>query len=529
MHGSQNMGDANCLNSCGAISMRGRILLLATITFFMGMGAWANYHGVYRQDQYQLINLGQVIHDGGTLYVDCWENKPPGVAWIVATILWMTGGSQLSVWIFPCLLGIVGISLLAWSAARFYGATVGVIISILASTKFSLRAFDAPSNHPDFYSAMFALIGTAVFLVVPQAGRSSAWMGIVAGAAWGCSVLCRQTGLTGPIILSAVVLLFTMRDSAEQASYRRTMKFAAASVAIMVGAAVGLLSLQGSLKEAHAAIFTFNQGLLSVEHWTLAAGSAGKLLPVLVPFGVPFILALFSVVFALRDESGTLDRRLVLGLAAWFATDNWLSLLGPSQIDRYWMATWTPLLFLAADGLYLVGYKLKAYDDVTRRRLTVVAALAACGLSYPLAMRHIHGRYQDGLLCSFTHYLTGKTLLSERGVLRAHAQRIENLVPIDHTIYILKYDPGIYLYAGRSCAARFTYPRGTEQQDEVLDTLAERPPKLILMPVDTDPGAEWQMSEERVLRLYHIMIGFEDLGSFLGYQYFLKSDQPVGL
>ncbi len=65
-------------------------ILVAT---FIALGTWSSYWAYQRNDQYQLITLGQTVYDGGRLYVDAWENKPPGVAWINALGIAMSGGA----------------------------------------------------------------------------------------------------------------------------------------------------------------------------------------------------------------------------------------------------------------------------------------------------------------------------------------------------------------------------------------------------------------------------------------------------
>ena len=68
-------------------------------------------------------------------------------------------------WIFPGVLGFAGIAVLYWSLRRVFGLAASVAVSLYACLMFSTRAYDAPSNHPDYYSAMFSLMGTSLFLV----------------------------------------------------------------------------------------------------------------------------------------------------------------------------------------------------------------------------------------------------------------------------------------------------------------------------------------------------------------------------
>ena len=82
-------------------------LVWIAVVALLSLGVWASYYAIVRTDQYQLIHLGQVIWDGGRMYVDCWENKSPGIAWLNALGLFCAGGSELGAWILP---GVVALS-----------------------------------------------------------------------------------------------------------------------------------------------------------------------------------------------------------------------------------------------------------------------------------------------------------------------------------------------------------------------------------------------------------------------------------
>lgn len=500
-------------------------VLYLTIACFMVLCTWSTYHGVYRHDQYQLINLGQVVYDGGRLYIDCWENKPPGVPWIVTALLWLTHGSQQCVWIFPGVIGFIGIVSLSWSLRKVIGIAESIAISLVASIMFSTRAYDSPSNHPDFYSAMFSLIGTSVFLVALKQPHSTRILSIVAGLSWGCSAISRQTGIIGPAIMVVMALLLSLKKISLAAHYRRVAMISFCMCVTVIGGVIILLWLRGNLEEAYYAIYTFNENLLTPKHFEHAVNSVHKLIQVHGPLGLPLACAFLSVFLLIRRESErALDNLCILGFALWFIVDNWFSLLGPSQIDRYWLSTWTPMLFLAADGLSVVVKKFNALPDGKLRGMLIVAMFMAISLTYPLVERYKNGRYYDGFIASVTQYLTSKTMLTEHGTLHAIGKRVQHIVPEKEKIFVMMYDPGIYLYSRRACAVRFTYPRGVAQQDEILSVLEKGDAFLILVPVDADPGPEWRMSPEGVQRLYQVLNDYRDMGSYLGYQFLIKSE-----
>src|SRR3990172_7052861 len=150
---------------------------------FLTVGTWSSYWAEQRNDQYQLITLGQCVYDGGKLYEDCWENKPPGIAWLNALGLVLSPGGQLGVWVLPAAIALICIIPLWYAVGRLLSPTAGRWTAVLASLLATLRLYDAPSINPDFYSAMFELAACSLWLSAVFA--SFAWrrlaFGLLAG------------------------------------------------------------------------------------------------------------------------------------------------------------------------------------------------------------------------------------------------------------------------------------------------------------------------------------------------------------
>ena len=90
-------------------------------------------------------------------------------------------------------------------------------------------------------------------------------------------------------------------------------------------------------------------------------------------------------------------------------------------------------------------------------------------------MRH----YKYGLAETYLNYSDGDP---ERAALRAIAAEIRVVLPEREPIFVLHYDPGIYMYAERPCAGRFTYPRTAEQAEEMVGVLEAGAAGTIIRP-----------------------------------------------
>jgi len=152
----------------------------------VSLGVWAAYWAVLRDDHYQLIYLGQRILDGGRLYLDCWENKPPGIAWINALAVGFAGGRQLGAWIAPGLTAVVALVVVARAVAGILGRVAALGMLFVAAVLMTMRVHDAPSINPDFYCAVFALVAIALFVAALGArpGARRALWALAAGLMW---------------------------------------------------------------------------------------------------------------------------------------------------------------------------------------------------------------------------------------------------------------------------------------------------------------------------------------------------------
>lgn len=156
------------------------------VLVLVSLGVWASYWAVLRDDHYQLIYLGQRVLDGGVYYLDCWENKPPGIAWINATALALAGGRPVGAWIAPGVVAVAALAVSAWGVSRVLGRIAAIGLLFTAGAIMTMRVHDAPSINPDFYSAAFALVAITLFVVALSGctGARRTGLAILAGLMW---------------------------------------------------------------------------------------------------------------------------------------------------------------------------------------------------------------------------------------------------------------------------------------------------------------------------------------------------------
>jgi len=479
------------------------LLAAACSLFLIAIGTWATYWADLRNDQFQLIHLGQTIYDGGRLYVDCWENKPPGIAWINALGLLLSGGRMIGPWLLPGVTAVACLALMTYAVGRLLSLSAACWTLILASAVYTLRLYDTPSINPDFYSSMFELAACAMWLVSIDATtrKGRVFLALVAGLAWAASTGVKQTGIVGLLMLSVVAVLFAVFRRDEAKGWGRSCALAWLGFALGIGAVIGALAYRGTLGLAWEAAFEFNRQLASMEALRGAALSWPRAWAGLSPLTLALWLGLVGVAIGVwTGNAKKLVRPFAVALIAWWLIQVALALLGPSRSMRYWQSTFPAMLWAAGIGIYLLEDNLRRAEKGHRGAVTIAYMTVVAFLAAPMFMHLRVGFARSDLTYASGH--PQRTRLAELG------KQIEELVPENRPIYVWSYDTGVYLSAKRRAASTFTYPRSREQMNAILADLKTGQAQAILIP--QRPAAEFdhwcdeacQETREQILAAY---------------------------
>lgn len=469
------------------------------------VGTWATYWADLRNDQFQLIHLGETVYHGGRVYIDCWENKPPGIAWINALGIALGGGRLIGPWLLPGITALACLGVLTWAVARVLssGAACGTLI--IASAVYTLRLYDTPSINPDFYSSMFGLAACALWLISITAptNKRRISFALAAGLVWAASASVKQTGVVGLLAFSAVTVGLAILRNDKLRRWLLSCAIAWLGFALGVGAIGGVLVHRQTLGPAWEAIFEFNRGLFTIGELGGAIRSWPRVCSSLSAVQLPLWLALVGLIAtAWTGGTKTLSRPFVVVMIVWWIVQVAFALIGPSRSMRYWQATFPAMLWLAGSGIYHLEDSFRRMERGRRAALAVVCATAVLLLATPLFDQFRHGLASSYLTYSSEH--KQRTRLIELG------RQIQQLVAEDRPIYVWAYDAGVYLYAQRRAASTFTYPRSREQMAGILADLATGQAQAILIPKDRASEFDhWcdeacQQTRGRVLAAYEM-------------------------
>lgn len=504
-----------------ASAVGGRWLLWLLGLVLVAGGTWQSYWADQRNDQYQLINLGRCVADGGDMYVDCWENKPPGIAWINAGALKVAGGHALGAWIMPGVIAGLALIVMGLSLRGLVGPSAAAVSVFLGGAVIALRVYDSPSINPDGYSAYFELMAGSLWLaaLAQDAKGIKPWLwGLLAGLFWAFALTVKVTGLVGFVAMTLVALLFPFIARRQDKAWWRGVGMAWFGWAVGIVLVGALLFQTDTLDAAWAAAIDFNRDAVSSTKLTALPQVLLMELRELDPLQFPLWLALLAIpaTFANRlADSAT--RAAVVVLVIWWIVQAALVPLGPSGSMRYWQATFPPLLLLMALGLAYLDQLLHS----TRAEIRVTAIVAGLTLVFllgrPLIQTHMHA-----LAETWASYEER----TERKRLRAIGEETAEHVPEDEKIYVWSYDVGVYEFADRRPAVRFTYPKSTVQLEEIIAALEAGEAHAILWPRRGSSYFEEWTNDVIQTRLQALMDEYPVATSVEGYDIRVRASAP---
>jgi hypothetical protein len=148
------------------------------------------------------VHIARRMLEGARPYVDIWDHKPPGILWIHAAALFLTGGKLWGIW----LAAVASLACALWisaklAAERFGGTMAGWLAMAWTSTCFALWL-----DHVD-YTEVFALPIQAALLWLALrergSGRWAQWEGALAGVLTASTILLRPNlAGTGIVVLA---------------------------------------------------------------------------------------------------------------------------------------------------------------------------------------------------------------------------------------------------------------------------------------------------------------------------------------
>lgn len=443
--------------------------------------------------------FGWRMAHGARLYLDVWDNKPPGIYWINALGMLLGRDSYVGVVVLCALAIAVALAAFFVISASLYFRGAAALATVLASFYITHGFYEAGSNRAETFLIAFELV--AVALYVRGFVRDRWWIWLLAGACCGCALLFKQVGLAawGAMGLHMIALVL-LRKLRWQVGLRRCVLLAAGPVCV-VALAAAALAAQGALHEAWYAVVEFNRAYF-------AAGASSfrntffnrymiqqhmipiLLLPLLMTAASLIHASLWALRPALRpaDVQERLRRRAPVCphamplLFVWFAAAFYGAIVSPHYFEHYLVPTLPPLLLMSG---YLINV-LRTEITLTQRlqqRIWVTACFVAMAyFAYEAYRRHVEVLSQVWVY----RFERGRQAEWE-----AVGDQVARLTKPEDRIQCFGYLPGVYLHARRANATRYATtekigqlyerPEAERIRQEMIRRLSAEPPVALVM------------------------------------------------
>ncbi len=508
------------------------ILIAATVLLalpIVTLSQIAAHNRVDVVDDQMFGYFGWRIAHGAVVYEDVWDNKPPGIYWINA-LGFLIGGDSYRGVIFLCALA-VAVTLVCFCivSASVYFRGAAAAATVLASFYLTHGLLQGGTNRTETFLMLFELAAVAFYF--RGFARDRWWKWFLAGVCGGCAFLLKQVGLAawGTLGLHTIILVI-MGDLPWRRGLKRCLLLLG-GMALVVGAAIGVIVAQGAAEHAYFAVFGFNRAYFTAGRSSLVGFelnnymlqqhmSIALLLPVLMTIAALIHAFLWwvrprfrpaDIANQIRALKPVCPRYMLLFLI-WYVVAYYGAAISPHHFEHYLLPTLPPLMLMAG---YLINF-LRGEISLTKRlqqRIWVTAAFVAMGY---FAIGSVKWHLEELSKVWLFRFEEGRQ--AEWEVVGDAAAR---LTEPDDRIQCLGYMPGVYLRARRLNASRYTTTEkigqvwASEEADiirsELIGELAKTPPALIIMSANDyamiqsatppDPDADsWDAWWQRTLR-----------------------------
>lgn len=469
---------------------------------------------------------GKRMVAGQQLYVDLWDNKPPGIFWMDALSLGLAHGSYAGI-VVACSLAVLGSCVLFFAIARrLFNLQVAAIGTVLAALYMNLYYYRVGSNRPSTFYIFFELC--VMFFYCRSFGSgASRWRNMTGAGVCALAALCfRQTACaaSAAIVVHQVFLLLTGRRTRE--AFFGVVRAYLGGFILAAIAVVLILWWTSDLSDAWHAVVASNVGYFS-------ASKQSQPIPVVYGWnehvevlGLPMIIAAAAIFYEsvsrplvgaapARSGTGETPPAPFILLAAWLLVAVYLALIGPHGALRYYAVALPPLVMVATHGVWLL---LRREGSDHHPRFHVVLILLWFGYLVVPAIKH---QLSFANVAKFQRF-------DERATLR-HAstiEAIEQYTAPDDPIFVWGYAPQVYWSTNRPQAQRYILMTlidqwGTAAQpyvDEVIRDLKNDPPNAIVVS-RAEMGTFERPPDDDAIR-------YGDLASWIRRRYAVPDDCP---
>ena len=420
------------------------VALLGLPTVFLPFG----------RDQGFFASVARAANDGGVIYRDAWDIKPPMIYWIYAIAQAVFGQTTRAAHWADLASVLATCALLYALMKRLFAPGVGVLAALLYGAWYFLALdYWNLAQAEGFLGLAFA--AAALSLVIAAETDRADWAAV--GGAWlGVAFLLKTTALL--YAAASPLVLLVMANGRSFVRTIRLVAFSAAGFLAPCALAAAYFAMAGAWRP-----FLDVYAVVLPGYWTLPGSGNRAFLPAhLRFFGLnAWVPVLGAAALLLARWSGNVRRTLVvLGLAALSMAGVWLQ---RKYFLYHWVAAFGPLACLAALGAgnFVEFASGRGRPAAWAARVAIAVLLAATSVA--TVQRYLG---QTELVWAERAGRIDRTTFEKRFGLPDEgdfylpyvtglADAVRQGTPRGATIYLWGFDPLLYFLADRDPASRF--------------------------------------------------------------------------
>jgi hypothetical protein len=485
------------------------VIFFATIARHPSFGAMSRDGGAFAY-------CGQQIVNGGLLYRDCWDNKPPAIYYVNAAVIAIGGPKQWNLWLAQAIwLAITAVAFYK-ILSKIWGGSVAFLCTALMLLTLLHPTFFQDGNLTETYALLPIVLTLGTFVGYIKTNKRFYLIGI--GLFTAISFLFKPTYISVGLAAGLILTYLCIR----QRQLRRLM----IEWGLILGSFLAPLFLVAAYWAAHNDLYDLVYAVLIHNRQYVQAGftktafiATLRIFVLEQPLAALTILAIISMItWAVESwhvfrrphdpQIGEVDKErvrfwIMVGLVVAVFLDVIFTGLSGKNFFHYFQI---PILTLSASSAYLFFTLLQLSRTTARGEPYAIIAISAVFVILLPWVTEVFGKEvpSQGNLAFF---------LSHPNVTRYHPEAIEKIIlehsQPDQSIFIWGYDPAIYFHVGRRSPSRYIFPQhlytptpnSPNGFSEFFMELERDPPVLILSSKGSEQGLPYLgIGEEDICR-----------------------------
>ncbi len=340
-------------------------ILLIIITIFF---SYPSLYYPFGTDQGIFAYMARIINQGGTLYKDAWDIKPPGIYLLYALGMRIFGDSMVAIRVFDFVFTILNALLIFYFVKKLFNPHSAFISAFFYSFYYYVNDFWTLAQVENFLN-FFILI--SFLLLYFGLHKSKQPYILLAGMFSGLTIWFKQISLFFPLLSLYLIVYYNLKIKKSQNITRHLILFAIGGLSISFAFLIYLI-ITGSFSEFLYTVFVWDRhyGALVYKGGLLKFLNAISVpLVYFFNYHLPFVvLAFIGLIVAIikRKESGHYFI-LIYSLASL------LYLITQGKLFYYhWVVCYVPMSILIGNLFYLL---IKNYRKLYPIAVIIVALI----------------------------------------------------------------------------------------------------------------------------------------------------------